>query len=119
MKLIDMRKHEVVLCGKPWPFAELPVTKHMTQYLERNEALVSWLRPNGASVQDQFPALRYKDRFYSLSMRMMKCLWRHVRLRRGFVNTQTVPEIGTILRIPHSLLEEKVRTQKRFDVSMF
>ena len=118
MKLIDMKKHTVVRCGKPWPHADLPAPRDMALHLERNEALVSWLQPLHASMQEQFPAIYYNGKFLSLSMRMMKSVWRHVRLKKGFVNRQTVPEVGTILRIPHALLVEKIRTQQRFNVSI-
>ena len=47
---------------------------------------------------------------------MMKAVWRHVRLKRGFVNRENVPHIGTMLRIPRILLLEKLRTQERFNV---
>jgi hypothetical protein len=39
-----------------------------------------------------------------------------VRLRRGFVNVERAPFGGEKLRIPTLLLEEKMRTQTRFNV---
>lgn len=117
MKTVDLTRHKVVYSGRPWPSAQLPPTKDMAMHLERNESLISWLQPLKGSMQDQFPTIRFRDKYLTLSMRMMKSVWRHVRLRRGFVNRQTIPDIGTILRIPHSLLIEKIRTQQRFNVS--
>ena len=44
-------------------------------------------------------------------------MWRHVRLKKNFVNREVVPHVGTKLRIPEVLLVEKLRTQQRFNVS--
>jgi hypothetical protein len=44
-------------------------------------------------------------------------VWRHVRLKKNFVNRETIPHIGVKLRIPEVLLVEKMRTQQRFNVS--
>ena len=85
--------------------------------LERNERLVSWLQPKSGSIHDQIPAIRVKTDFYTISLRMMKAVWRHVRLRKGFVNREVVPHVGVRLRIPTLLLSEKIRTQQRFNVS--
>lgn len=84
--------------------------------LERNEAYVSWLQP--ADGSDMFPAIKIRDKYYTLSLRMMKAVWRHVRLKKGFVNRECVPHVGTLLRIPNVLLQEKLRTQERFNVSV-
>ena len=46
----------------------------------------------------------------------MKAVWRHVRLKKNFVNREVVPHVGTKLRIPEILLVEKLRTQQRFNV---
>jgi len=40
-----------------------------------------------------------------------------VRLRKGFVNLENAPYGGLKLRIPSTLLVEKMRTQTRFNVS--
>lgn len=116
MKIIDLSKNRLVRCGRPWPAGDLPPTKQLALSLERNEALISWLQPRDGGLQDQFPAIKVGDRFFSLSMRIMKSVWRHVRLRKGFVNRQLVPCVGETLRIPHALLLEKLRTQQRFNV---
>ena len=53
-----------------------------------------------------------------MSLRMMKAVWRHVRLKKNFVNRETIPHVGVKLRIPEVLLIEKMRTQQRFNVSL-
>lgn len=63
------------------------------------------------------PALKLSDGFYTLSLRMMKAIWRHVRLRKGFRNVERAQLGGYKLRIPTVLLTEKMRTQTRFNVS--
>ena len=117
MKCFDMSRHAVVRCGLAWPHDQLPSTKDMIPRLERNEAYVSWMQPHGGIVEDMFPAIQIEKRFYTLSLRMMKAVWRHVRLKKGFVNREMVPHVGTLLRIPTVLLMEKIRTQERFNVS--
>ena len=42
---------------------------------------------------------------------------RHIRLKKNFVNRETIPHVGVKLRIPEVLLVEKMRTQQRFNVS--
>jgi hypothetical protein len=69
-------------------------------------------------VQDQYPVMRLSDGgYYTMSLRMMKAVWRSVRLRRGFVNVERAPFGGEKLRIPTLLFVEKMRTQSRFNVS--
>lgn len=41
-----------------------------------------------------------------------------MRLKKNFVNRETIPHIGVKLRIPEVLLVEKMRTQQRFNVRM-
>jgi hypothetical protein len=89
----------------------------MVGLLERNEPLVYWLQPSGKAEQEQIPALKLTDGFYTLSLRMMKAIWRHVRLRKGFHNLERAQLGGYKLRIPTVLLTEKMRTQSRFNVS--
>ena len=40
-----------------------------------------------------------------------------MRLKKNFVNRETIPHVGVKLRIPEVLLVEKMRTQQRFNVS--
>ena len=117
MKTIDMQGMKLVHSGDHWPFEQLPCNREMMKYLEKNEKVVTWMQPENGRVDDQFPAIRIHDSYYTLSLRMMKAVWRHVRLKKGFVNRESVPHIGTLLRIPTVLLMEKIRTQERFNVS--
>ena len=87
--------------------------------LERNERYISWLQPNNKKTEDQIPALRIDGKYYMLSLRMMKCIWRHVRLHKGFVNLETGLYGSKKLKIPMLLYIEKIRTQRRFNVSLF
>lgn len=85
---------------------------------------------------DQFPVIRISDKYYTMSLRMMKAVWcvwcvtdrfagphaldgcrRNTRLRKGFVNLERAPFGGLKLRIPSLLFVEKMRTQNRFNVS--
>jgi hypothetical protein len=44
----------------------------MILQLERNEALVTWIEPKNGGISDQFPVIRVKDNYYTMSLRMMK-----------------------------------------------
>ena len=117
MKRVDMSNTFVVFSGEDWGFGLPPCSREMMRHLEKNERLVSWLQPVGKGIQDQVPAIRVKGVFYTISLRMMKAIWRHVRLRKGFENVERAPYGGLKLKIPSSLLAEKLRTQSRFNVS--
>jgi len=119
MRRIDVGHMDLVHYGRQWPHSAPPCNRAMIAYLERNEGLVYWLQPRGAGVELQIPALRLKDGFYTLSLRMMKAIWRHVRLRKGFCNLERAQLGGFKLRIPAVLLTEKMRTQSRFNVSFY
>jgi len=116
MKCVDLSSNTIVRSGLPWPHARMPSGKDMIGRLERNEAYVSWLQPLNGKLDDMFPAIKVRGSYYTLSLRMMKAVWRHVRLKKGFVNVEKVPHVGTLLRIPKVLLLEKLRTQERFNV---
>jgi hypothetical protein len=118
MKRIDTEGMVLVHYGQDWPHESPPCSKSMVSKLERNERLVFWLQPAGGSEQDQIPALKLQDGFYSLSLRMMKAIWRHVRLKKGFHNLERAQLGGYKLRIPNMLLTEKMRTQSRFNVGI-
>ena len=117
MKRLDMTNVVVVYSGEDCRHGLPPCSREMMCHLERNERLVSWLQPVDGVVEQQIPAIRVKDSFYSISLRMMKAIWRHVRLRKGFENVERAPYGGVKLKIPVSLLAEKLRTQSRFNVS--
>jgi hypothetical protein len=117
MRKIDTSGMVLVHYGREWPHPTPPCSKTMVSLLERNEPLVYWLQPSGKAEQEQVPALKLPDGFYTLSLRMMKAIWRHVRLRKGFHNLERAQLGGYKLRIPQVLLTEKMRTQSRFNVS--
>ena len=79
MRIVDMSTHHVVKTGIAWPFSSTPNCKKMIGQLERNEALVTWICPNNGDIKDQIPAIRVKDNFYTMSLRMMKAVWRFVK----------------------------------------
>jgi hypothetical protein len=117
MKRLDMTGICVIYAGENWVHGMPPCNREMVPHLERNERLVSWLQPANGGVNDQVPAIRVNDAFYTISLRMMKAIWRHVRLRKGFENIERAPYGGLKLKIPVTLLAEKLRTQSRFNVS--
>lgn len=113
-----MTTHRLIWRGLLWPEDDPPPSsKDMLSRLERNEALISWIQPIKGGVEEQFPAILIGSQFFTISLRMMKAVWRHVRLKKGFVNRESVPHVGIRLRIPTLLLSEKIRTQQRFNVS--
>ena len=115
MRAIDTTHMEVVSMGIPWRHALSPCSKQAIALLERNTKVVTWLMPRGGRAQDQIPCILYKERYYSLSLRMQKAIYRHIRLKKGFKNEELVNGQPK-LRIPDLLLKEKIRTQSRFDV---
>jgi len=117
MKVVDIRGHTLVHSGRSWDHPQPPCSREMIRFLEKDEGFVTWLQPDGGAVQDQFPVIRTVAGYCTMSLRMMKAVWRHVRLRKGFVNVERAPYGGLKLRIPHPLFVEKMRTQTRFNVS--
>jgi len=117
MKKIDTSSMVLVHYGREWQHESPPCCKAMVSKLERNARLVFWLQPREGTERDQIPALKLPDGYYTLSLRMMKAIWRHVRLRKGFSNLERAHLGGYKLRIPTMLLTEKMRTQSRFNVS--
>jgi hypothetical protein len=182
MRVIDTSKMRLVHRGADWPLEDDPSSKKMASHLVRNERLVTWLQPVGAGPEEQVrpspvpvyapalssppklilaiaswqkvPAIHVGGKFCSLSVRMMKAIWRYgatttlcvparpsfvytnkgrlpltrtrtrtrartrarrdVRLRRGFINLEPLPQGGFKLKIPAKLLQDKQRTQRRF-----
>lgn len=118
MKVIESEHMIVVQSGIPWVHPIPPCSKQAISLLERNTKVVTWLMKPGGDVNDQIACIKYKDKYYSLSLRMQKAIYRHIRLKKGFSNLENVD--GMIkLKIPDVLLKEKMRTQSRFDVSTF
>jgi hypothetical protein len=116
MKAIDMSDMEIVYSGMPWKHAIPPCSKQAIELLERNTKIVTWVMCKGGTVKDQIPCIVYNGKYYSLSLRMQKAIYRHIRLKKGFKNEERMDGMSK-LRIPDVLLKEKMRTQSRFDVS--
>ena len=76
MKIIDMEHMEMVFAGEAWTHKLMPCSKQAIPLLERNEKIVSWVRPKGGDVTQHIPAIRYKDKFFTLSLRMQKAIYR-------------------------------------------
>ena len=116
MKEVDVTGNELVLSGKEWEHPKSPCCKDMIKHLVRRECYCSWFQPMGGNVWDQFPAIKIKDKYYTLSLRVQKAMFRHVRLTRDFNNIERLPDGALKLRIPMQLLQEKRRTATRFTV---
>ena len=116
MKEVDVTGNELVLSGKEWEHPKSPCCKDMIKHLVRRECYCSWFQPMGGNVWDQFPAIKIKDKYYTLSLRVQKAMFRHVRLTRDFNNIERLPDGELKLRIPMQLLQEKRRTATRFTV---
>lgn len=119
MKAINFQEMVVVREGHEWNHPMLPCCKDAIPLLEKKEKYVSWLKPKGGTdVHQQVASIKYRGKYYSLSLRMMKAIYRHVRLKRGFKNEENMDGVQG-LRIPPVLLREKIRTQSRFEVSEY
>lgn len=119
MRLLKVDGMKVVHVGLVWPHENIdPCTKEAIPFLERNESIVTWVQPIGGTVEDQLPTIRVEGKgFYLLSLRSMKVVFRHIRLNKSFVNREKNAFGEWKLRIPTSLMREKMRTQIRFNVS--
>lgn len=114
-KPLDTHNMQVIWRGLDWEHPLPPSSKKVSHLLERNESVITWMQPEGGSIEDQIPCIRYKSEYHGLSLRMMKNIWRHVRLRRDYVNSEPVNHAMQKLKIPLALLREKKRTQLRFN----
>jgi len=119
MKSINSTLYNVILKGERWSHLIPPCSKGAVSLLANNESIVTWISPkdNTNDCLKHIPVILYKGKYWTLSLRMSKCIYRHVRLRKGFENRQTVHGVVT-LRIPQLLLNEKKRTQARFEVNV-
>ena len=117
MRKLCLSKYNVVLQGKEWCSSVPPSSKQASTMLENNESVVSWLSPKDDSgdTEQQIPAILFQGAYWTLSLRMSKSIYRHVRLSQDFQNVQRLHGVQT-LRIPRHLLREKQRTQARFEV---
>jgi hypothetical protein len=94
MKLVDMSLVTLVHSGESWPHEQPPCSRQMIHMLERNEEVVTWVQvlarprarpeqasdslprqPKAGTVEDQFPVIRIRDEYYTMSLRMMKAVW--------------------------------------------
>ena len=118
LKVLPTHGLELIHYGVDFPYiADRVLADSDLGKLERQEGYVYWFRPrDSSSLEAQIPAVKSGDVFYQLSLRMMKCIWRHVRLRRNFHNVERALSGGLKLRIPLVLYVEKKRTQHRFQV---
>jgi len=119
MKSINSTLYNVILKGEKWTYNMPPCSKGATALLANNESIVTWIsqKDNVNDCLEHIPVIFYQGKYWTLSLRMSKCISRHVRLRKGFENRQTVHGIVT-LQIPQLLLNEKKRTQARFEVCL-
>jgi len=117
MKAVNAQQYNIVLKGQVWEHNVPPCSKSAVCLLANNESVVTWLSPKDDmdNCLTHIPVILFKGKYWTLSLRMSKCIYRHIRLRKGFNNIQNVHGVQT-LRIPQLLLNEKKRTQARFEV---
>jgi hypothetical protein len=117
MKAVNASLYNIVLKGEAWHHNVPPCSKSAVCLLANNESVVTWLSPKDDmdNCLTHIPVILFKEKYWTLSLRMSKCIYRHIRLRKGFSNIQNVHGVQT-LRIPQLLLNEKKRTQARFEV---
>jgi hypothetical protein len=116
MREIDCAKNELICAGEDlvhhWPLK----TRSVVKALEKKEVYCSWFQAAEGDVESQFPALRVQDKYYSMPLRIQKSIFRHMRLHAAFVNRESTATGVEKLRIPTTLLREKLRTARRFMV---
>lgn len=93
-RVLDVSNMDVVFRGKVWDHAEDPSAKSVTHLLERNESIVTWLQPRGGSVEDQVPAINVNGQYRGITLRMQKSIWRHVCLKKGFINLESLSQVS-------------------------
>lgn len=108
-----MAHFELVLKGEDvshfWPLK----TKAELKHLEKEEKYCTWLQRRGGGVDDQIPCLRLQNRYFLMSLRVQKVVFRHVRLGPSFRNLEYTITGRPKLWIPLTLLREKLRTASR------
>jgi hypothetical protein len=114
------------------------------------EVYCSWFQLKGGGIETQVPALRAKNKYFTMPLRVQKSylhpynprlnlisvplrsqplnpmlytdfipytsIFRHMRLSSGFLNEERTATGIQKLRIPTTLLREKMRTARRFMV---
>jgi hypothetical protein len=116
MRQIDTDLNQLICAGEDlsehWPLK----TREVVKMLEKKEMYCSWFQLKGGTVEDQIPALRVSDKYFSMPLRIQKSIFRHMRLHATFVNRERTANGVEKLRIPITLLREKLRTARRFMV---
>jgi hypothetical protein len=116
MREIDCTQNQLICAGEDvihhWPLK----TRMVVKALEKKEVYCSWFQATEGDVESQFPALRVQDKYYSMPLRIQKSIFRHMRLHAAFVNRESTATGVEKLRIPTTLLREKLRTARRFMV---
>jgi hypothetical protein len=116
MREIDTTTNSLICAGEDlsehWPLK----TRAVVKMLEKKEIYCSWFQLIGGGVDDQIPALRVSDKYYTMPLRIQKSIFRHMRLHSNFVNREQTATGVVKLRIPLTLLKEKLRTARRFMV---
>ena len=90
---LDVSNMDIVFRGRAWSYPEDPTSKSMIPLLERNESIVTWLQPKGWKVEDQIPAINVNGQYRGITLRMQKSIWRHVRLKKGFINLESLSQV--------------------------
>jgi hypothetical protein len=111
--VLDISGMDIIFRGKEWKHPEDPCAKSVVHLLERNESLVTWLQPRGGCVQDQIPVINVNGQYRTLSLRMQKSIWRHIRLKKGFVNLESLSQVT------HSSLYLQSKIAKDLTASIF
>ena len=69
-------------------------------------------------MEDQVPAINVNGKYYCpLSLRMQKSIWRHIRLRKGFVNLERLSQVRSahilLCHVQKMKIETKMCPQKQ------
>ena len=116
MREICVLSNRLICAGEDlsahWPLK----TREVVKTLEKKEIYCSWFQENDGGVDSQFPALRVDNKYFSMPLRIQKSIFRHMRLHATFVNRERTATGVEKLRIPTTLLREKLRTARRFMV---
>jgi len=117
MREICVLSNRLICAGEDlsahWPLK----TREVVKTLEKKEVYCSWFQENNGGVESQFPALRVDNKYFSMPLRIQKSIFRHMRLHATFVNRERTATGVEKLRIPTTLLREKLRTARRFMVN--
>jgi hypothetical protein len=108
----------VVHRGKDAPFCGDVSVCDMVRVLHKQEQYVWWLQPAGMGIDAQRAVLRVEGKYYCLTLRVMRSIWKHVKVHKSFCNYEVGIHGGYKLRIPTKLLKDKLKSYKRDTVSM-